>query len=275
MNNGERPVHIMHWAPQDWLSSPLRAQLALERDHVARLLYRELLDAIHAAGGRIRRSEIPGAVMLSAEEVDLGLVRLLQSGRVVERGGFISNPRVRKEIDGVLGDRKRDAERKRLEREEKDAKRTGANVRRSPPDKPGCPDVSGAPSSVAYVPSSPSPNVPTDQARSVPRPADEPPAPANGNGAPRAVTQADVDAWWGEVWPAWCRKRGGDGRKADSVEFALARRWLDSGVPLRIVLRGIEDCSEKSLGPSKRLVYVGPAVDEAIARWRRGMSGSA
>jgi len=164
MNSGERPVHIMHWAPQDWLSSPLRAQLALERNHVARLLYRELLDAVHAAGGQIRRSVIPGAVMLSAEEVDVGLVRLLESGRIVERGGFISNPRVRKDINRVVVDRKRDAERKRQEREEKDSKKTGANVRRSPPDKPGRPDVSGAP--IPYPTHRPSsvPTDPTDQA---------------------------------------------------------------------------------------------------------------
>jgi len=103
-----------------------------------------------------------------------------------------------------------------------------------------------------------------------PLPADTPPA--GGNGAARSVAPAEVDAWWGSVWTAWCEKRGGEGRRADSVEFALARRWLDTGVPLRVVLRGIEDCSSKSLSPRKRLVYVGPAVDEEIARWRRSQT---
>jgi hypothetical protein len=50
-------------------------------------------------------------------------------------------------------------------------------------------------------------------------------------------------------------------------EFDLVREWIDSGVPLRIVLRGIQDCA----GKGQTLSYYAPAVKDAITYWRKAV----
>jgi hypothetical protein len=54
------------------------------------------------------------------------------------------------------------------------------------------------------------------------------------------------------------------------AEWALVCKWMDE-LPLRVVLRGINDCGGK-LEPKTPLLYAGPAVLEAAERWQRGMT---
>lgn len=94
MKSGERPAHVMWFCPQDWISSPLRMELVIERDHLSRLVYMELLSKLHESGGELARTEVAGACGVTAKESEKALSRLIRSGRLVERDGMISNPRV-------------------------------------------------------------------------------------------------------------------------------------------------------------------------------------
>lgn len=94
-----RRRHIMLWAPQDWLSSPLRGELALERDHLARLVYLEILGILHERGGFIPAAEVAGAVLVTGDEAERALARLLRSGRLeTADGGLIASPRVLRDL---------------------------------------------------------------------------------------------------------------------------------------------------------------------------------
>jgi len=99
MKNGRAPTHIMRWGVQDWLSSPLRGQLALERDHLSRMVYLELLQKLHENGGGLPRHDVAGALLISEEDADRAVERLLRSGRIVEVDGMLSNPRVTADLE--------------------------------------------------------------------------------------------------------------------------------------------------------------------------------
>lgn len=71
------------------------------------------------------------------------------------------------------------------------------------------------------------------------------------------------------VWEAWVAKRGPGGPDMSNAEWVLVCRWMNVGWPLRIVLRGIKDCSEGNITPTTTLFYVEPAVVEAAKRWRK------
>lgn len=114
MKAGEAPTHVMKFCVQDWLSSPLRGQLALERDHLARMVYLELLFKLHENGGSIARADVAGAIMVSEEEAGQALDRLITSGRLSERDGVISNPRVLSDLAREQQFRAEQAERGRL-----------------------------------------------------------------------------------------------------------------------------------------------------------------
>lgn len=66
----------------------------MERDHVTRVVYRELLDVMHERGGYVKRSEVAGACLVTPEEAEHAVERLLKSGRIAEQAGKLSNLRV-------------------------------------------------------------------------------------------------------------------------------------------------------------------------------------
>jgi hypothetical protein len=94
VKGGQTPRHVMRFCPQDYHSSPLRGQLARERDHLTRMVYLELLTKLHEHGGTLARSEVDGAILITPEEADHAINRLLISGRIIEQNGVLSNPRV-------------------------------------------------------------------------------------------------------------------------------------------------------------------------------------
>ena len=73
------------------------------------------------------------------------------------------------------------------------------------------------------------------------------------------------------VWKEWLdrRKDNGMGFMTPS-EWFLITEWMDSGVPLRIVLRGMEDCAGK-VGPRTQITYISSSVDEAYERWGKAI----
>jgi hypothetical protein len=82
----------------------------------------------------------------------------------------------------------------------------------------------------------------------------------------------DREEYVREVWAAWCEKRGGELPIASPAEHDLARALFEDGVPLRIALRGIADCSKPPRGPRTPLTYAHGAFNDAARMWRRGMS---
>jgi hypothetical protein len=70
-----------------------------------------------------------------------------------------------------------------------------------------------------------------------------------------------------EVVSAICQRRGSELPLQSNTDIAEIRRWLEDGVPLRIALRGIQDCSKAP--PRAGAAYYGPAVREAFRMWQR------
>lgn len=68
-----------------------------------------------------------------------------------------------------------------------------------------------------------------------------------------------------EVEKAVAQRRGNDFPVPSNADYVELRRWMTEGIPLRIALRGIQDCSKAP--PTIR--YAGPAVREAYSMWRR------
>lgn len=75
-----------------------------------------------------------------------------------------------------------------------------------------------------------------------------------------------------QVWAAWCTKRGGQLPEPTPAELDLARALDVDGVPLRIALRAIKDCSKPPRGPRTPLQYVEPAFHDAARHWRRSQT---
>lgn len=72
-----------------------------------------------------------------------------------------------------------------------------------------------------------------------------------------------------EVWSAWCVKRGGELPGPSSAEGDLMRALYEDGIPLRVALRGISDCSKPPRGVRTPMEYARGAFDDAARHWRR------
>lgn len=92
-----------------------------------------------------------------------------------------------------------------------------------------------------------------------------------GNGAAPDHRQAMLDYQRSEyaeaVWQEFCARVGQPTRTMSRVEFEVVDGWLQRGIPLRIVLRGIQDTK----GNGRTLAYFGPSVLEAFDHWRQAV----
>lgn len=74
------------------------------------------------------------------------------------------------------------------------------------------------------------------------------------------------------VWQEWLDRRKDDGMGFMTPgEWFLITKWMDAEIPLRIVLRGIQDCAGK-ITSRTRLTYVESAVNDAVDGWRRAIA---
>ena len=90
------------------------------------------------------------------------------------------------------------------------------------------------------------------------------PSPENGRTEPRISLRGEyVKA----VWAALVERRGTPSPEMSTAEWDQACQWFNAGVPLAVVLRGIADC----VGKPKSLMYVKPAVKDAVAYWDKAM----
>jgi hypothetical protein len=58
------------------------------------MVYWELLFKLHENGGSFREDEVAGALLITKEEAGQAIDRLVTSGRIIERDGILTNPRV-------------------------------------------------------------------------------------------------------------------------------------------------------------------------------------
>ncbi len=246
-------VHFMRLAVQDLRGSTIRKRaLRLGRPELW-ALYMELLWALHEAGGTL--SSDPQALADELEfwtpEQIADMLPLLapapgKRGGIVVDGGSLRCQRVNDSLDEEAAFRAAQAERGRSGGRAS-AKRTLSEC------------------SKALKPPSPSPlPLPTPETETEPRAREvaEPTAPPRPS--PREL-------YTRELWAEWVKRRGVTEHPPwSSAEFDLACRWHDQGVPLRIVLRGIEDCRGAQNGGQRSLLYYRPAVEEAIKRHKKG-----
>jgi hypothetical protein len=85
-----------------------------------------------------------------------------------------------------------------------------------------------------------------------------------GYGVPEDQRQEYADA----VWQAFLAKTGERvTRDMSSLEFDVLKRWMDAGIPLAVVLRGITD----TRGKGRMLGYFASSVQEAVEMQRKAV----
>lgn len=100
MKNGEAPQHLVSWAPNDWLTSRVRARSALQQDWMLRTVYFELLNVLYANGGDVPAdpSCLSDLLLLPADEIERRLPVLVEIGSITVADGVVRQPRVTKEL---------------------------------------------------------------------------------------------------------------------------------------------------------------------------------
>jgi hypothetical protein len=84
------------------------------------------------------------------------------------------------------------------------------------------------------------------------------------------LTQEQETEYATAVELAIAHRRGNDLPMPSNLDHQEIRRWMESGIPLRIALRGIEDCSKAPQNIGAR--YYGPAVREAYGQYRKAIA---
>lgn len=110
MKAGERPAHLIPWAPADYLTSRTRMRAIATQDHLLRLVYREVLDVLYAEGGSVPLHALPDLTALPAAEVDRCVAVCEQLGSLVVEGDEVRNPRVTRTLRELEEVRARRAE---------------------------------------------------------------------------------------------------------------------------------------------------------------------
>lgn len=234
------PIHIMRFAPSDYVNDPVVKLALARRDLAASAFYPLFLFHSHMEGG-----SLPAALALLAAAVGMkeGDVRKavafwVEHGKLVERDGRLYNRRVAEEVAKELEFRAEQSDYGKLGgRPRKDAQPMNKEkATLSDPESPPAPSPAPAP---------------------VPAPA---PAPSNGT-APR-LSREEREEYGQEVWRAFCKRRGSTNPRMSSREFNQILRWLEDRVPLSVVVQGIEGCG----GKPHTLNYCAPAVQQELER---------
>ena len=86
----------------------------------------------------------------------------------------------------------------------------------------------------------------------------------HGHGIPEDQRQDYADAVWSEFLKVSEQRVT---RMMSPGEFVVLKAWMDSGVPLRIILRAMAD----TRGKGSSLGYYGPSVKAAIESWSKAV----
>lgn len=86
-----------------------------------------------------------------------------------------------------------------------------------------------------------------------------------------------IEEYGGAIVDEWRKLRGADLPETSNKDFLQLQDWHGSGIPLRVVLRGIADCIEtmrkrKDKPQGKPLAYYNSAVRQAYGQWRKAIA---
>lgn len=70
------------------------------------------------------------------------------------------------------------------------------------------------------------------------------------------------------VWKAFEDKRGGYERQMSPAEWHILATWMDANIPLRVVLRALEETG----GNGRTLSYYFLPVEQAYRRWKEAVA---
>ena len=168
MRGGKTPIHLMKFAPADYVNDPA-VRLALARGNLAASTFYPLF-IFHSflQGGALNsdRAVLAATLGMTSQQVARALKYWIAQGKIVESDGQLYQKRVRREVEKELAFREAEAERKRRERSDRPA-----DVRRTSVGRP-------SPQSEAPTPA-PAPNAirltPAPNASAVPRTSGGPP----------------------------------------------------------------------------------------------------
>lgn len=134
--DGERPVHILPWAAQDYRDSKVRARSMRTGDPMLRLVYLELLFAMQCQGGSVSADidNLEDELALDPAEIERCLPVLKKlggdgRGGIVEVDGMLSNRRVMDEIQRAKSSQ---AQRSEAGRASRDARRAALGSAQPP-----------------------------------------------------------------------------------------------------------------------------------------------
>lgn len=140
--DGERPVHILPWAAQDYRDSKVRARSMRTGDPMLRLVYLELLFAMQCQGGAVSADidNLEDELALDPAEIErcLPILKKLGGdgrGGVVEVDGMLSNRRV---VDEIQRAKSNQAQRSEAGRASRDARRAALGSAQPPLAKAAC-----------------------------------------------------------------------------------------------------------------------------------------
>lgn len=83
------------------------------------------------------------------------------------------------------------------------------------------------------------------------------------------ITDQERSLYVNAVWDEY-QKFTGRERLVSNIEFCLIRHWLETGVPLRIVLRAFKDMGKTG----RSLLYAELPVQRAMETWQKAMAGA-
>ncbi len=112
MPKGQVPIHIMRLAPADYVNDPFVRRLYQTRDLRTASFYPVFLFWSHMEGGDLPTdpSDLASLLLMRPRDIAAALKVCLAAGKIVEDGGRLYNPRVRREVAKELEFRKTQAE---------------------------------------------------------------------------------------------------------------------------------------------------------------------
>ena len=76
------------------------------------------------------------------------------------------------------------------------------------------------------------------------------------------MTEEEKARYIREVWEAYLERHPGSQRLMSPMEWAIARHWRETGVPLRVALRAIRETEN----PGRSMLYFEQPVEQAMRR---------
>lgn len=242
MKNGQTPIHIMRWAPADYVNDPFVRRCYQKRDFRTVSFYSAFLFYSFMEGGDLPSDldDLAAIVLMPARDVEMALAVCKAAGKIQEEDGRLFHQRVRREVDKEFEFRRHQAELGR-----KGAKaRVEKEAQGKPKGTPSPPSPSPSPAPIKDPPLTPPLNAGGDLQvepgeRDEPVRPDERPPDHGTHDWDRADEREYVEAL-----VASAKEHGRPAFRNDRRHF---RDWYRAGVPLVQAMEHIEERARDGL----------------------------